>query len=225
MKSDLQLQEDVAEELAFDPSVDATEIAVAAKGGVVTLSGTVGSYAERLAAERAAKRVAGVIAIAEGLRIELRTFHERTDVEIAAAAVSILRWDVTIPPQAISVKVETGWVTLEGRVDWQFQRENAERAVAHLAGVKGVTNLIGVTPRPQQRAPELAVTGADVKQKIRRSFERSAEIDAGRIAVETSNGTVTLRGTVHSWFERDEVLRAAYSVPGVRRVENLTTVT
>lgn len=215
MKNDLRLQEDVAEELAFDPSVDAGKIGVAAKDGVVTLSGKVPSFADKVAAEKAAKRVSGVKAIAEDIQVELPVFHQRDDAEIAAAALNMLAWEVTVPKDAVTVRAERGWLTLEGLVSWQFVRQNAERAVRHLIGVVGVTNLITVAPR---------VTAADVTEKIRKTFERSAEIDAKRVTAETSGSTVTLRGVVHSWTEHDDASRAAYSVPGVTKVENDTLV-
>lgn len=215
MKADLNLQEDVAEELSFDPSVDASKIGVAAKDGVVTLTGKVPSFAEKVAAEKAAKRVAGVKAVAQEIEVELPAFHRRDDADIATAALNVLAWETTLPKDGIKVSVERGWVTLEGHVDWQFVRENAERAVRNLIGVTGVSNHITVTPH--------AVEG-DVKDKIRKTFVRSAEIDANRVIVETSNDTVKLYGSVHSWTEHDDASRAAYSVPGVTKVENHTLV-
>jgi osmotically-inducible protein OsmY len=215
MKSDLNLQEDVAEELSFDPSVDASRIGVAAKDGVVTLTGKVPSYAEKIAAEKAAKRVAGVKAVAQEVEVELPAFHQRNDTDLAAAALNVLAWEITLPKDSINVKVEHGWVTLEGRVDWQFVKENAERAVRNLIGVTGVSNHITVTPH---------VVAGDVHDKIRKTFVRSAEIDANRVSVETSNDTVKLYGSVHSWTEHDDASRAAYSVPGVTKVENHTLV-
>lgn len=215
MKTDLSLQEDVAEELAFDPSVHSSDIAVAAKDGIVTLTGKVPSYAGKIAAEKAAKRVSGVKAIALEIEVELPAFHKRNDTEIAAAAVNALAWEATFPHDTITVKVERGWLTLEGRAEWQFQKDNAERAVRHLIGVVGVANLVTVASR---------VKSVDVVQKIRQTFERSAEIDANRVSAETHDGVVTLRGPVHSWVEHDDASRAAYSVPGVTLVKNLTTV-
>lgn len=215
MKTDLGLQEDVAEELAFDPSVDHGKIGVAAKDGIVTLSGGVPNYAGKIAAENAAKRVSGVKAIAMEIAVDLPMFHKRSDAEIASSALNVLAWEVTLPENAVTVKVEGGWLTLEGRVEWQFLKDNAERAVRHLVGVVGVSDLIAVAPR---------VKSSDVVQKIRRTFERSAEIDANRVLADTHDGIVTLRGPVHSWAEHDDASRAAYSVPGVTKVENFTMV-
>jgi osmotically-inducible protein OsmY len=215
MKPDYQLQEDVVEELAFDPSIDASNIGVAAKGGVVTLTGTVLSYAEKLAAERAVKRVAGVHAVAEELGIDLPAFHERSDADIAAAVINALSLDVTIPRDAVSATVERGFVTLEGQVEWQYQKENAHRAIAHLLGVRGVRDRIAVAPRPSV---------ADLRETLRKSFRRNAEIEADRLIVETDRGTVTLRGPVHSLAESNAAMHAAFSVPGVSLVKNLTYI-
>lgn len=215
MKSDLTLQKDVADELAMDASVDAADIGVAAKDGVVTLTGMAPTYADKIAAEKAAKRVSGVQAIASEIQVDLRPFHQRTDTEIASAAVNALAWEGTLPRDAVMVKVAQGWLTLEGRVDSYFQRANAERAVNHLIGVRGITNLIAVVPR---------VKAVDVEAKIRKAFERSAELDADRVIAIATNGTVTLRGAVRSWVEHDDATRAAWSVPGVTKVDNLIAV-
>jgi osmotically-inducible protein OsmY len=215
MKTDLQLQEDVAEELSFDPSVDSSQIGVAANDGVVTLTGKAANYAEKVAAEKAAKRVAGVKAVAQEIEVELPAFHKRSDSDIATAALNFLSWETTLSKDTITVKVEHGWVTLEGHVSWEFLRANAERAVRNLSGVIGVSNLITVTAQ---------VLAGDVADKIRKTFQRSAEIDASHVTVESLNGTVKLYGTVHSWNEHNDASRAAYSVPGVSKVENHTLV-
>jgi osmotically-inducible protein OsmY len=158
-KTDNQLQKDVADELAFDPSVDASHIGIAVKDGIVTLTGTVKSYLEKLAAEKAVKRVAGVHGVAEAIAIDLPSFHQRSDAEIAAATLSALAWNPSLPKGAISVKVESGWVTLDGRVGRQFQKDNARTTVASLIGVRGVSNLIEV---------EATIDGSEVKEKIRK---------------------------------------------------------
>ena len=214
-KSNITLTTDVLEELAFDPSVDARKITVSATDGAVTLSGTVPSYPQKLAAERAVKRVLGVHGIAEELKIELAASHQRNDSDIVSAALDALRWNTTVPRDAVTVAAQGGWLTLSGVVDWEFEREAARHAVSSLAGVLGVFNDLTLRSR---------VATKDVKAQIVASFRRSAEIDAERIAVEASGGTVTLRGTVHSWLEREDARMAAYSTPGVLKVENFTTV-
>jgi osmotically-inducible protein OsmY len=213
--TDLALQENIAEELSFDPKVDAGRIGVAVKDGIVTLTGRVDTYAEKIGAENAAKRVAGVKGLACELEVELPAFHQRTDADIVAAALNILAWDVSVPRDAVLVQADHGWLTLGGTVDWQYQKESAEDAIRNLAGVRGATNHVAVRPRP-------SVT--TVKQKLRDVFERRACIDANSLTVDAHDSVVTLRGTVHSWAERDDATRAAFSVPGVARVENLTTV-
>jgi osmotically-inducible protein OsmY len=214
-KADKELQHDVIDELDFDPSLDASRIGVAADNGIVTLTGSVPTYAEKLAAEEAVTRVAGVKGIANELEIDLPQSHLRDDTDIAHAAVSILEWDTTLPRDGVTVEVSNGFVKLEGQLDWQFQKQRAKSLVQSIAGVRGVTDRITVKPR---------IIAGDVKTKIRQAFQRSAEVDADRIQVETGDGVVTLRGTVHSWVERADATRAAYSIPGVRVVENFTQV-
>lgn len=213
--TDLELKKAVEAELNFEPSINAAEIGVAVKDGVVTLTGRVDSYWTKVAAERAAARVAGVKAIANDLEIRLPTSSERTDEDIARAAVNALEWDVLVPSDSIKVSVSKGWVTLEGEVDWHYQKDAAERAVRRLIGVRGVSNLIEVKPhvRPTQ-----------VKAQIEEALKRSAELDANRITVETDGDKVILRGTVRSWAEREEAERAAWRAPGVRSVDNRITV-
>jgi osmotically-inducible protein OsmY len=215
MRSDDEIKRDVEEELRWDPDIDESDIAVAVKDGVVTLSGFVRSYGQKRAAEAAAKRVAGVLGVANDLELRLPIIHQRPDPEIARDAVDALRLRLPFSYESIKVVVKEGWVTLEGEVEWHYQREAAEKAVSRVKGVKGVSNFIQIKPR---------VAPSEIKRKIEEAFRRSAEIDASRITVETDGDVVILKGTVRSWAEREEAERAAWSAPGVRKVEDLIVV-
>ena len=215
MISDLQLRQDVLDELEFEPSVNAAHIGVTANHGVVTLTGFVTSYAEKTMAERAVRRVKGVKAIAEEIEVRLPSDLKRADDEVAARAIDILKWQVGVPADRIKVKVEKGVVTLSGEVDWQFQKTEADHVVHKLSGVAGVLNQIRVA------SPVHAI---EVKEKIEKALQRSAELEASRITVETEGGRVILKGKVHAWYERDIAERAAWSAPGVTEVLDRLTI-
>ncbi|HXY30199.1 MAG TPA: BON domain-containing protein [Gemmatimonadaceae bacterium] len=212
MKRDTELQQNVMAELKWEPSIKAAQIGVAVTDGVVTLTGTVDTFAQKYAAERAAERVSGVRAIAEDLHVMTPGEYNKTDPEIARAAANALLWDVEVPQNAIKVVVRNGWVTLEGAVSWYYEKASAERAVRYLTGVKGVINLIDVRPAGPQ--------ASDVKAKIEAALKRNAELDARRIQVEADGGIVTLRGEVRSFIEREDAERAAWAAPGVRIVKD-----
>ena len=215
MRSDIDIKRDVEAELRWNPDIDATDIAVSVKDGVVTLSGFVRSYAQKFEAEQTAKRVNGVRAVANDIEVRLPIFNQRPDPEIARDAVEEIQKNLPYASDHIGVVVRDGWVTLEGSVEWNYQRERAAQVVRRVRGVKGITNLIELQPR---------VPPVEVKHKIEEAFRRSAELDANRITVETEGGVVTLRGTVRSWAERQEAERVAWATPGVVRVNNLITI-
>ena len=212
MKTDMQLHNDVVAELAWDPRISEKEIGVAAMDGVVTITGSVPSYADKWAAERAAERVAGVKAVANELVVSVPSTFTRTDTDIAHAVVDALAWDVQVPDAKIKSTVTNGWVTLEGDVEWRYERDAAARAVRNLAGVRGVTNNLTVTPR--------RVSTYDVSHSIKQALERRAERAAERITIETDGGVVTLKGSVPSFGDRRAAEGAAWSAPGVTEVRD-----
>jgi osmotically-inducible protein OsmY len=215
MKTDLELQKDVATELAWDPSISHEDIAVAARDGVVTLGGTVDSYAQHYAAERAAGRVKGVRAVANDLVVKLDKRHDRSDAEIAHQALTALKTDIEVPHQRITITVIKGFISLQGEVPWHYQRDAAARAVRYLPGVKGVTNNIVVAAVPLR---------AEVKVRIAEALARSVERDSNRIEVGVEGHRVTLRGTVRSLAEKNDASRAAWGATGVNEVVNLIEI-
>ena len=214
-KTDSQLQHDVMAELEWEPAVDHADIGVAVNEGVVTLSGYVKNFTEKLAAEKAVRRVAGVKAIAEEIKVRLASDSKLADHEIARRIVDMIVWTVSIPADKVKVKVEHGWVTLTGTVDWYFQSNEARKAAAKVSGVIGVSNQIEVQKLP---AP------ADVKDRIVSAFKRQADLDAAGVTVTTDGSTVKLSGKVHAWNERSIAERAAWSAPGVTKVEDHLSV-
>ncbi len=204
------LRDDVLAELDLDPQLDAHRVGVTVEDGIVTLAGTVSSFAEKWAAEEAAKRVKGVKAVAERLEVDLPAMHVRDDTDIAREVTNALAWNVTLPTE-IRTTVENGHVTLEGTVDWYYQRERAAETVRNLRGVRGVTNYLALRPR---------ISPENVEATIKRAFHRQAQIDADKIDIRVIGGKVILSGNVHGWFERSEAVQAAWSIPGVTEVEN-----
>jgi osmotically-inducible protein OsmY len=215
MRSNAEIEEDVKAELEWNPDLDATDIAVSVKNGVVTLAGFVKSYTDKYEAEAAAKRVAGVVAVANDLEVRMPSVDERPDPDIARDAAAAVKSQLPISSENIKIIVKNGWVTLEGEIEWQYQRQTAENIVRRIKGVKGVSNTILLKPRAE---PE------EVKRKIQEALRRSAEVDANRVEVEAYGSEVILKGTVRSWIEREEAERAAWSAPGVTKVEDRIVV-
>jgi osmotically-inducible protein OsmY len=211
----MELQKDVAEELKWEPRLKEEEIGVAVKDGVVTLTGFVPDYAQRRAAARAAERVVGVRAVAQELVVKVPEMFRYSDTELAHRVVNALKWDVEVPNEKIKAKVEDGFVLLEGTVDWQYQRNAAERAVRYLGGIKGVTNMVTIAP---------AASPYDVAQRIKAALHRTADVEAKRVQVTASDGKVVLSGTVRSWPERADIERAAWSASGVTVVDDRLAV-
>ena len=215
LRTDMDIQKDVIAELRWEPSLRNDDIALGVRDGVVTLGGFVDSYADRWKAEQVASKVKGVKAIANEIEVKLPSGSSRPDPDVARAAVDALSWNISVPHDRIKVKVDKGWITLEGDVEWYYQKEAAERAVRYLTGVRGVTNLITLRTR---------VTSTDVKEKIKEALQRGAQFDAEHITVEVVGTKAILRGTVRSYAEMRDAERAARNAPGVTEVENRLTV-
>lgn len=213
INTDEEIQKDVLAELKWDAQVQPNEIGVSVKDGVVTLTGWVDSYLKKWAAEDAAHRVGGVKAVAND--IEVKLFSERTDADIAEAAIRALQWDASVPAEKIQVTVSKGWVTLKGEVNWNFEKQDAERVVRRLTGVKGVSNLITVKP---------STTPLELKKRIEDALVRNAKVDANKVTVEVQGSKAILKGAVRAWVEKEEAERVAWLAPGVTSVENRITV-
>ena len=211
MKTDLEIQQDVMNELKWQPFLTSANISVAVKNGIVTLSGTVDNYAQKIDAEKAAKKVTGVKAIAEEIQIGVSPSYNKTDAEIAESVMNAMKWHAAVPEENIKVKVEDGSVTLEGQVEWDYQRSSAKNAINNLLGVRNVINLINVKPR---------VTAFDVRTKISQALHRTATVDAERISLEIEGNKVILKGKVRSFAEKEDVEGAAWCAPGVTKVES-----
>jgi len=215
MRLDADIKRDVEDELRWDPDIDATDIAVAVHNGVVQLTGFVRSYSQKTQAERDAKRVAGVVGVANDIEVRLPVIDRRPDPDIVRDAVSALKTELPYSSENIKVIAKDGWITLEGAVEWNYARVRAESAVKRVRGVTGVTNSITLKPK---------VAPFEIRRKIEDAFRRSAELDASRITVEANGSEVILRGTVKSWAERQEAERAAWAAPGVTTVDNRLTI-
>jgi osmotically-inducible protein OsmY len=215
MISDFELKKNVEAELQWDPDIKSMDVAISVKSGVVNLSGYVSNFPQKFQAEMDVKRVAGVTGVANDIEVRLPNIDKRPDPEIARDAVTALLLQLPTAYGNIKVVVRDGWITLEGATEWNYLRERAENAVRHIKGVSGLINSILVKPK---------VSPIEVKRKIEAAFRRSAEIDAKGIIVEANEGEVILKGTVHSWFERKEAERAAWSAPGVTKVQDRISI-
>lgn len=213
--NDKSLRQDIIDELDFEPSIDAADIGVAVSDGIVTLTGHVRTYAEKAKAQEIVWHVRGVKGIAEEIEVRPTHAHRTADDEIAKRAVEQMKWSTAVPETAIHVKVHTGWVTLEGAVEWQYQKTAAYEAVRHLEGVRGVSNLIEIRPR---------ASADDIKKRIEDALKRNAELEAQAIRINVSGGKVTLEGRIKAWPERQIAERAAWAAPGVREVDDKLTL-
>jgi osmotically-inducible protein OsmY len=211
MKTDQEILRDVQNELKWDPYLSSSEVGVSVRNGIVTLTGIVDSYWKKIAAENAVKKISGVKAVAQKIEVKLSTSGKKTDTEIAEAIQNAFNWSVLVPKDKIQVKVEDGWVTLEGEVEWEYQKNAARRAVEKLTSVVGVANNIRVAPK---------VTSGEIKEKIKSAFLRSATFDSDRINIQVDGSTVRLSGKVGSWAEKKEAEKQAWQAPGVTKVEN-----
>jgi osmotically-inducible protein OsmY len=211
MKSDDQIQKDVMDQLKWEPFLKASEVGVAVRNGIVTLSGQVDSYYKKLSAEAAAKKVSGVKAIAEDIQIGVSPLYARTDTEIAEAILNALKWHTAVQDEKVKIRVENGHVTLQGEVDWDFQRTNVRKAIESLAGVKSITSLITVKPK---------VTSAGIQQKIESAFQRAASINSRKIKVDVVGSKVILSGRVASLAEKEDAETSVWNADGVMQVEN-----
>lgn len=215
MKTDEQIRQDVIDELTWEPTLKSSEIGVAVRDCIVTLSGQVDTYAKKIEAEKAVKRVREVKGIAEDIIVKLPRSGKRTDMDIADSVIRSLKWNTAIPQDSVRVKVEDGWVTLEGEVEWEFQKHRAGSVAANITGVESVINLIAIRSHTKPYR---------VKEEIRKALERSADIEADSIEIKVVNDTVTLSGEARTWYERGEIERAAWKTPGISKVENYITL-
>ncbi len=211
MKTDLEIQNDVQEELKFQPFLKSSEVGVAVKDGIVTLSGIVDTYSKKISAENATKKVEGVTAVVQNIEVKLASSGKKTDVDIAEAVRNNLKWSSTVPYENLKVIVENGWVTLEGETEWEYQKRSAENIIENLSGVMGVINNIKLSPK---------LNPTEIKQKIHAAFIRSASIDSEKINIEVNGNKITLTGRVRSMAEKKDAENAAWLAPGVVSVEN-----